>query len=154
MSAKKLDELKKWSKEPIKGYVAKIINTTSLVINKGTEDGVRTGMIFQVLDKNTEEIIDPITKESLGGIERVKIEVKVTVVKEKISIAETYRTTRVNVGGSGVSMLDLASAFSPPKYVDRKETLKTDEETWEDLPEEKSKVKTGDPVVQKIGPVE
>ena len=36
----------------------------------------------------------------------------------------------------------------PPKYVNRPETLKTEEKTWEDLDETKSYVKTGDPVVE------
>lgn len=36
----------------------------------------------------------------------------------------------------------------PPKYIEEYETLKTKEDTWEDLDEEQSYVKTGDPAVQ------
>ena len=46
------------------------------------------------------------------------------------------------VGGSW------ARELMPPKWITKYETLKTEEKTWEDLDEEKSYVKTGDPVVQ------
>ncbi len=36
----------------------------------------------------------------------------------------------------------------PPKWVTKYETLKTEEKTWEDLDEEASYVKVGDPVIQ------
>jgi hypothetical protein len=81
----------------------------------------------------------------------VKAEVKVTVVKERLCIAETFKTRRINIGGNGIGLLyNTDKIFSPPKFVDRKETLKTDEDTWETLPEEKSKVKSGDPAIELI----
>ncbi|PZO29833.1 MAG: hypothetical protein DCE88_06740, partial [Betaproteobacteria bacterium] len=48
----------------------------------------------------------------------------------------------------------VSRALMPPKYVEKYETLKTDEQTWEDLNEEQSYVKTGDPVVQVIGAID
>lgn len=128
---------------PITGAVAKILNSRDLVINRGTEDGVAEGMRFIVLDPNAENIKDPDTGETLGSIDRPKIEVEVFSAEEKLSLAHTFRKIRRNVGGSG---LFTAKALQPPKYITRYETLKTDESTWESLDETESLVKTGDPV--------
>ncbi|HRJ06545.1 MAG TPA: hypothetical protein PK096_03360 [Candidatus Saccharibacteria bacterium] len=127
----------------IRGSVAKILNTTQLVINRGSIHGVKIGMIFEVLDKNATDIIDPETKKKLGSIDRPKVRVKVTIVESKLAMAETFQIKTVNRGGTGLS---LANVFSPPEYVDVKETFKSAEKAWEDLPEEKSYVKVGDPV--------
>ena len=43
--------------------------------------------------------------------------------------------------------------FMPPKWITKYETLKTEEQTWEDLDEKSSYVKVGDPVIQVI-PIE
>ena len=78
--------------------------------------------------------------------------VKVTKVQERLSVASTYKTYEVNVGGSGGGLsFGLSNLLLPPQYVTRQETLKTSEKTWEDLDEKESYVKTGDPVVQIIG---
>ena len=57
------------------------------------------------------------------------------------------------MGGTGALLGDIGAvsrAFMPPKYIVKYETLKTDEKTWEDLNEQESYVKSGDPVVQVI----
>jgi hypothetical protein len=134
------------SRSPIRGYVAKVLNSRALVINKGSKEGVELGMVFQVLDKNAESIVDPVTGDSLGGIDRPKIEVKVTDLYEKVAVAETFKSERVNVGGTGIDFNAAGSMFSPPRYIDQVETLKSADHPWEDLPEEKSIVKIGDPI--------
>lgn len=138
------------SKDLIKGYVAKILNTRELVINKGSSDGVKIGMVFTVYDKNGENIKDPKTGDILGSIKRPKVEVKVTLVEPKLCIAQTFKSRRVNVGGSGSSLVGIAQMFQPPKYEDVFDTLKTDEKTWEDLSESESFVKSGDPVEGRV----
>ena len=137
----------------IRGKVARILNSREIAINVGSDDGVSTGMYFDVMDQNFEDIRDPDTQELLGSIQRPKIRVKITKVQEKLSLASTYKTMRVNVGGTADFLLASASlsrALTPPKWVTKHETLKTEEKTWENLEEEKSYVKTGDPVVQVI----
>ena len=137
----------------IRGKVARILNSREIAINVGSDDGVSTGMYFDVMDQNFEDIRDPDTQELLGSIQRPKIRVKITKVQEKLSLASTYKTMRVNTGGSADALLAFASlsrALMPPKWVTRYETLKTEEKTWENLEEEKSYVKTGDPVVQVV----
>ena len=133
--------------ELIRGKVARILNSREMVINVGSLGGVIVGMRFDVMDTKGEHVRDPDTGELLGSVERPKVRVEVSKVQERLSVASTYKTETVNVGGTG-----LGSGFSdllmPAKWETRYETLKTDEQTWEDLDERNSYVKTGDPVVQ------
>ena len=135
--------------EIIKGQVAKILNSRELVINKGRNDGVYEDTIFTVYDKKGENIKDPATDELLGSVKRPKVDVKVTHVEEKLCIASTFRSKKINVGGSAsADLLGIARRFQPPQYKEVYDSLKTDEQTWEDLDEQGSFVKTGDPVEQ------
>jgi hypothetical protein len=75
--------------------------------------------------------------------------VKVIYVQDKLSVASTYKKERVNIGGVGIGTSAISQLFiQPPEYVTQYETLKTEEKTWEDISEEESYVKCGDPVVQ------
>lgn len=97
----------------------------------------------------------PDTKEILGSVDRPKVRVKVTKVQARLSVASTFRKEKINIGGTGEGHFGsiglLAQRLMPPKYVTKYQTLKTDEVTWEDLDEEQSYVKSGDPVVQVLG---
>lgn len=140
----------------IRGKVARILNSREIVINVGSRRGVDVGMRFDVMDTTGGEIADPDTGASLGSVERPKVRVEVSSVQERLSVATTYRKETVNVGGVGFTgglgaSQSLSRVLMPPKWVTRYETLKTREETWEDLDEEESYVKTGDPVVQVLG---
>lgn len=137
--------------EPITGAVAKILTARELVINRGSKDGVRAGMRFQVLDPKGEDIRDPETGESLGSIDRPKVSVEVTSVEERLAVAKTFHSKRVNVGGAYGGLTALARQFEPARLVTQVETLKTDENTWEDLDESESFVKTGDPIREIVG---
>jgi hypothetical protein len=132
----------------IEGKVARILNSRELVINRGTEAGVKLGMRFAVLDTAGEGIRDPETGESLGSVRKPKIQVEVSQVSARLAVARTYRSLRINVGGRGTAVGDIARLFAPPQFVDRYETLKADEANWEPLTEERSFVKVGDPVVE------
>ena len=138
--------------EPIRGKVAQILNSRELVINAGSNSGVAVGMRFEVMDAKGEDIKDPATGELLGSLERPKVKVEVSKVQERLSVASTYKKETVNVGGGGLEVgmvsSSLSQLFMPAKYETRYETLKTEEKTWEDLDEEDSYVKIGDPVVQ------
>jgi hypothetical protein len=72
----------------LRGRVAKLVTDQELVINIGSEDGVKTGMIFEVLDQETEDIVDPVTFTTLGSIDRIKARVRVTKVGDHIALAE------------------------------------------------------------------
>lgn len=141
--------------EPIRGKVARILNSREMVINVGAHSGVTVGMRFEVMDAKGEDIQDPDTGELLGSLERPKVKVKVNKVQERLSVASTYKQESVNVGGAGMDTrapgtYSLRELFMPPKWETRYETLKTEEKTWEDLEEKDSYVKIGDPVVQVV----
>ena len=134
---------------PLRGKVARILDSRNLVINIGSQQGVIIGMYFDVMDPKGEDIRDPNTNEILGSIERPKVRIRITDVQDKLSVASTYEKKKVNIGGrGGVIPLGFAEYLMPPKWVTKYETLKTDEKTWEDLNEEESYVKIGDPVCQ------
>lgn len=140
----------------LEGKVAKILTSTKLVINIGSNKGVKCGMIFDVIVPKGQEIRDPDTDELLGSIDRPKIQVKIEDVWEKFSVAKTFKKTHINIGGQGMDTTRLSSlagigtfnSFSklmrPPKYIEKVQTFKTNEETWEDLDEKDSLVKIGD----------
>lgn len=132
----------------IRGKVAKILNSREVAINIGKTAGVRTGMQFDILDPMTHDIVDPDSKEVIGSVNRPKVRVRVGIAEDQFSIAQTFRTNRVNVGGDDRSIFTLGRFGLPPKWINKPETLKTSENTWEDLDETQSYVKTGDPVVQ------
>lgn len=133
---------------PIRGKVARVLNSRELALNIGSEHGVRDGMLFDVLDPKGEDIVDPDTGDVIGSLERSKVRVRVTSVQDKLSVASTFKKERVNIGGVGIGTSSLSQLFLQPEYVTQYETLKTEEKTWEDLSEEESYVKHGDPVVQ------
>ena len=136
--------------EPIRGKVAQVLNNREIAINLGAAKGVTIGMYFDVVDANGQNIKDPDTGEVLGSIERPKVRVKITRVQEKLSVATTYRSKKVNVGGTGGirPLGPFARALMPPEWVTKYETLHKTGETPKSLDEKDSKVQTGDPVVQ------
>ena len=134
--------------EPIRGKVASVINEREIAINVGTAHGVDIGMYFNVIDTQNGEIKDPDTDEVLGAIERPKVKVKVTHVQEKLSVASTYRTDTVNIGGDGGVLGPFARSLMPPKWVKKYETLRTEDKSLFPIYEEDSIVKVGDPIVQ------
>lgn len=139
--------------EPIQGKIAKILNSREVALNIGGEQGVTHGMLFEILSPKGIDILDPDTGIVLGSVPMPKTRVKVNRVYDKLSVAATYRTTRVNVGGAGISDFSVPDYFRPPKWQTRYETLKYHggfEISPEDLAEEDSYVGIGDPVVQVI----
>ena len=137
--------------EPIRGKVARVLNTREIAINVGTSQGVTLGMRFDVMDTNEMDITDPDTGKVLGSLERPKVRVEIIHVQEDLSVARTPETT-VNLGGTG-TFGPFAKSLMPPNWVTRYETLKkTGKNTKEELDEEDSRVKIGDPIVQVLEP--
>jgi len=133
----------------IRGKVARILTSRQLVINVGSENGVEIGMKFDVLDPKGDDIKDPDTGEILGSVNRPKVRVEIIEVQNRLSVAQTYKKRTVNIGGSGGFIgSTISDMLKPPKYIETYETLKTTEQTWENISESESYVKTGDPVVQ------
>ena len=139
--------------QPIRGKVASVLNTREIAINIGTAGGVATGMYFDVMDAQGEEIRDPDTNEVLGSLERRKVRVKIIHAQEKLALATTYRKKRVNIGGFNENLVRLgpyARSLMPPEWIEKYETLQKTEKTADSLDENGSYVNIGDPVVQVI----
>lgn len=98
----------------VEGKVAQILNSRELVVNIGTADGVREGMIFAVLGPEPLEVEDPDSGEVLDTVDREKVRVKAIEVRPTITICATYRTYSSAIGVSAT--LDL--------FKERDETLK------------------------------
>jgi len=76
--------------QPIRGKVARILNSRELVINVGSKDGVAVGMKFDVLEPKREEIKDPDTGEVLGSLARPKVRARVKSVQEAPFSCDDY----------------------------------------------------------------
>lgn len=76
----------------IEGKVAKILGNSEIVINRGTQHGVKKSMQFEVFDPAGEEVWDPDTGETLGTVEDIKAKAEVTEVKERLSVARIYHS--------------------------------------------------------------
>ena len=71
--------------------VAKVIDSKTIVINRGFEDNVKKGDSFLVYAIG-EEIIDPETGESLGKLEIVRGRAIAEHVQEKMSTLKSSKT--------------------------------------------------------------
>ena len=138
--------------EPIRGKVARVLSAREVALNVGKKNGVEPGMLFDILSTTGYEVQDPDTGVVIGSIDRPKVRVKITKVQDELSVAATYVSKRVNIGGTAeiFGMSSLVATLRPPQWVDRVETLKTDQSNFEELDEKESYVTTGDPVVQVV----
>lgn len=129
--------------EPIRALVARILNTTDLALNKGSDDGVETGMKFAILSGVGEDIRDPETDEVLDSIPIAKTVVKIVQVTPRVSVARTFRSyTR-----SGIF-----NALTLGGNETRHETLESDERSvQQELDPARAKVNVGDPAVEYSG---
>jgi hypothetical protein len=134
----------------IEGKVARVLDSRTLVINRGTNHGVIVGYTFEVLDTTGTDIRDPETARPIGSVLRPKVRVRVIEVQPDLAVAATYRTYRRNVGGTGPDLSMAIRSFSPPRWVKERETFKPEDAAWEAISEDESFVKTGDPVRQVI----
>ena len=72
--------------------VAKVLNSTSVILAAGSDDGVKEGMEFVIFDLS-EMIRDPETGEELGQLELVKGRVYAVHVQDKLTWAQTKSRT-------------------------------------------------------------
>ncbi len=129
--------------------MADVLNEREVAITLGANEGVEPGMKFAILSPHPHVIVHPETKARLGEVDRPKARVKVSQVDEKFSVARTYETYSVNVGGIGPDVAGTLRVFTPPKWVTKVKTLRVDEgDLPGDLTPEQSIVKVNDRVTQ------
>jgi len=132
----------------IEGKVAQVLNERELAINVGADHGVKTGMQFEILSEKPIVITDPDTGDEIGTREQPKVRVKAVEVQPRMTVASTYETYEVNLGGSG-AFYPLRDILTPPKWVTRVKTLRIDQsELPGPLDEKDSLVRRGDRVRQ------
>ena len=73
----------------IEGKVAKIIDETTVVINRGSVAGVKDNMKFAVVAEG-DEVTDPDSGISLGAWDVVKGYVRATHVQERLSVCTAF----------------------------------------------------------------
>jgi hypothetical protein len=130
----------------LQGKVAKILNEREVAINIGRKHGVAKGMRFAILAPTPEEISDPETGEVLDVIDRTKVLVQATEVREKVTICSTYRTTKIPAGAFNISY-EMGRLLEPPREIP--ETLRIEDASLPaPLSPEESYVKIGDRVKQ------
>jgi hypothetical protein len=130
---------------PIQGKVAAILNERDLVINKGENDGVSEGMLFQVTQPDV-PVRDPDSGVELGVLVRDKIKVRVIELHEQFSVAKTYETYPAHVP----SAFEQAESISRGRTVTRVRKIisESDGQSTVTIGIEGSTVNIGDPVVQ------
>lgn len=74
--------------------VASIIDSHTIVLNAGSDDGIRASTSFLIYGQG-EEVIDPETQESLGILEVVRGRGKVIHLQEKLCTVESITTKTV-----------------------------------------------------------
>jgi hypothetical protein len=78
----------------ITGKVARILSDEEIILNVGSDDGVKEDMEF-VIFSESDHVYDPETGADLGAIETVKGRVKIYHVQDQMSRARTltYQTS-------------------------------------------------------------
>lgn len=134
----------------LEGLVAGILNARELVINLGQAHGVTLGMKFAVLAESPLEIRDPNSGEVLDTIDREKVRVESSEIREKITVCRTYRVRKISGGPFGETLSGLGSIadiMRPPREV--QETLSIHDSSMPPpLSEDESYVKVKDRVHQ------
>jgi hypothetical protein len=93
--------------------VASVLSNDRVVINKGSEDGIRIGRRYLIYELTDEEIIDPVNKESLGYLEVPKGTGTIVSVQDHMSILESDEERRPVPTPSFPKVQDIAEALTP-----------------------------------------
>jgi hypothetical protein len=129
----------------IEGKVATVLNERELVLNVGSEEGVKVGMRFKILY--------PDTGAPLGSVEWPKTEVKIVNVQPHMAVGRTFRTITIPERGSQYRGIRSALyGLGLDDYVPEKQVVETlrssDGFAEKELDPSESVVKRGDPAVE------
>lgn len=127
------------ARRSVSGKVARLVSDREVILNRGSNDGVEAGATFYIFDAKPVSVSDPDTGEDLGDVRAIKAVVRAIEVAPRLTLARTFRTRPVNIGGSG-----LAGIFASPEYVQRVETLPLDPSGPRSLAADASPVLEGD----------
>lgn len=91
--------------------VAFVLSSDRVVLNKGWDDGIRVGQRYLIYELSEEEIIDPVTNESLGLLQEPKGTGKIVSVQRNMAVLESDQEPRRNPRGTLVGFTD--DMFNP-----------------------------------------
>lgn len=129
----------------IHAKVARVLNSTDLALNRGSDAGIQVGARFAILSDRGMDITDPDTGETLDSVEIAKTLVKVISVTPKLCVARTFRSYE----SFGLADTLFRNSLGGGT---RHETLRSDEATaQQELDPSQAKVKVGDQAVQYSG---
>lgn len=83
--------------QTITGKIIRILSTTEVIVNLGSDHGIAVGSVFRILGE-PEPVIDPSTGKELGRVTVVKSKIAAAQVYEKFSVAST-RWTQMGIPG-------------------------------------------------------
>ena len=138
----------------IEGNIAEILSDSEVVINRGSDSGVKPGMEFLIFILGR-EIKDPVSNSVLGKLEIAKGRIKISHVQPLISkgkIQEEVVGVKYNEAGIGQwsSIISGISGYVGSAVVEIKELPKVEktvrkESDWK-LTDENKTIKVGDSV--------
>lgn len=127
----------------ITGTVAKVESKRTVVLNRGSEHGVKLGDRFQILSRDGESIIDPETNEVIETIPYEKARVEVEELYTRAAIARTYTTHYVGGGPTVFGGSNLNELFGPRREV--YDTFEAEVTQVEEVDKDLT-VRVGDPI--------
>jgi len=81
--------------ENIEGKIAAILDRSTVVINRGSDQGIEMGTEFYIYSK-LGPFFDPDSGESLGETTKIWGKVKATIIEKRFCVAETqYQTSSI-----------------------------------------------------------
>jgi hypothetical protein len=114
------------------GKIAHIIDETHVILNIGSNHGVKLNQIFLIYQEG-DEVFDPDTNESLGKVEISKGRINVEHVQDKMAIATTGKREPETTSRSKI-LSELMVDASIPKDSER-DKLKVDPYHLKPLPQ-------------------
>lgn len=123
--------------------VAKIIDSNTIVINAGSNDGITLNTVFQIVGKNGDKVKDPDTGQILGTLSEIKGRVIATHVYPNMTVAETEKRRKYADKITGLTQAQIDALIGPMIQDDL--NVKKDQITG-GMPPSGSPVKIGDTV--------
>lgn len=118
-----------------KFQVVKIIDSSKIVINGGSENQLTVGDMFQISGPKGEEVVDPETNRPLGHLTTKKAIVEITTVMEKMAICESTSKDFLRTSA-------ILRSYRPPLNVD------PDDITGGEPEDSDQQIKIGDTALQ------
>ncbi len=106
----------------IEGCVARILDEYRIVVNVGSRDNVKIGMVFAIIALSEDDIKDPASNEVLGKLENIKDYVSVVHVQDRFSTCVAREKRRGGRDGENMGVQTLSGAMMAESMTARPDT--------------------------------